>query len=60
MRYVHATAVAAGWDHSTKTKWLGNADLAIAESFANIEKAHKSKPPVEEVRKSMLNKNLPI
>ena len=54
LRYVHATAVAAGWDHSTKTKWLGNADIAIAESFANIAAAHKSKPAVEKVRESML------
>ena len=55
LRYVHATAVALGWEHSTKTKWLGNADIAIAESFANIAAAHKSKPPVENVRESMLN-----
>ena len=55
LRYVHATAVAAGWDHSTKTKWHGKADIAIAESFANIAAAHKSKPPVEMVRESMLN-----
>ena len=54
LRYVHATTVAAGWDYSTQTKWLWNADIAIAESFANIAQAHKSKPPAEEVRESML------
>ena len=55
LRYVHATAVAAGWAHSTKTKWLGNVDIAIAESFADIATAHKSKPPVEKVREALLN-----
>ena len=55
LRYVHATAVAADWEPSKKTSWLGNVDIAIAYAFADICTQHKSKPPVDKAREAMLN-----
>ena len=55
LRYVHATAVAADWEPSKKTSWLGNADIAIAHAFADICTQHKIKPPVDKAREAMLN-----
>ena len=59
LRFVHtnvaATAVAAEWEHSRKTLWLGNADIAIADAFSKVCQQHKNKPPVDKAREAMLN-----
>ena len=55
LRYVHVTAVAAGWEHRKKTQWLGNVDIAIANALADIQGKHKGKPPVDKAREAMLN-----
>ena len=64
LRVVHtnaaATAVAAEWEHSKKTAWLGNADIAIAEAFTKVSQQHKYKPPVDKAREAMLNGLAPL
>ena len=55
LRYVHATAVAADWEPSKKTSWIGNVDISIAHAFADICTQHKIKPPVDKAREAMLN-----
>ena len=59
LRFVHTnvakTAVAAEWDHSKKTVWLGNADISITEGFATVSAQYKSTPPVDKARGAMLN-----